>query len=91
MIQYDNIPKLLTSLEKLAKATLRTDRFAFSEVEYEVDGLKITVFNDGRGKNMFVVTVENVSVHFNALNRIEELKALITKAKVHLDTHKVAF
>jgi hypothetical protein len=91
MIQYDNISKLLASLDKLEGATIKTDRFAFSEVEYEVDGLKIVVFNDGRGKVMFVIGVENVSVHFNALNRLGEFKHLIARAKEHLDAHKVEF
>lgn len=91
MIQYDNVPKLLKSLDKLGAADIKTDRFAFSELEYEVDGLKIIVFNDGRGKIMFVVTIDNVSVHFNALNRLDELKNLISRAKNHLDSRKIEF
>ncbi|MGQ3214665.1 MAG: hypothetical protein ACT6U0_14280 [Shinella sp.] len=91
LIQYDHLPKLLRSLDKLAAANIKTDRFAFSEVEYEVDGLKIIVFNDGNGKIMFVISVDNVSVHFNSLARLDEFKALLSRAKTHLDSRKIEF
>ncbi|MBW8283774.1 MAG: hypothetical protein K0M55_09240 [Rhizobium sp.] len=91
LLQYDNLPKLIASIDKLAGSNIKTDRFAFSEVEYEVDGVKIIVFNDARGKILFVICIGSVSVHFNGLNRLPEFKELILRAKRHLDQHRIEF
>lgn len=91
MVNVENVPKLIKSLGKLSEATIKTDRFAFSEVEYEVDGLKFIVFNDGKGKTMFVVSVDNVSVHFNNLSRLDEIKNLIAKAQSYIDSRRIEF
>lgn len=91
MVQQANLPRLLGALDKLKKATITTDRFAFSEVEYEVDGLKIIVFNDSRGKLMFVIIAGGVSVHFNVHSRLVEFEDLIIKAKQYIDMRKIEF
>ncbi|MCV3241044.1 hypothetical protein [Mesorhizobium sp. ZC-5] len=91
LIQYDNVPKLLTSLERLEKAVIKTDRFAYSEIEYDVDGLRIIVFNDARGKIMFVISAMNVSIHFSTIASLTTLRGLIERAYKHLDCFKLDF
>ncbi|MBA1141780.1 hypothetical protein [Mesorhizobium neociceri] len=90
-IQHDNIDKLLVAIDKLSNVSIKSDRFAFYEVEFEIDGLKIIVFNDGRGRTMFNIFPGNISVTFTALHRIAELRELIVKAKKHLDAHKIEY
>ncbi len=85
LISYDNLEKLISSLEKLNKIIINTTRFNFSEVEYEVEGLKVIAFNDARGKMMFAVTASGVSAHFNQFTRLPELRDLIARAKSYLD------
>lgn len=91
MIAYDNVAKLLTALEKLSGIVIKTDRFAFSEIEYDVDGLKVIVFNNERGKVMFALIAGNVSVHFNSIGQLEEFRGLVFRAKQHLDRIKMEF
>lgn len=91
IIQLDNVPKLLAAIGKLADVLIKTDRFSFSEVEYEVDQLKLIVYNDSRGKHLFLVSINNVSVHFESLNRLRELGNLVAKAKMHIDQHMIEF
>ncbi|WP_442577592.1 hypothetical protein ACSBOB_18650 [Mesorhizobium sp. ASY16-5R] len=90
-IQFDNVEKFLRAIDRLEKAVITTDRFAFSEIEYDVDGLKVVVFNDGRGKIMFVVTVGGVSVHFPSMSQLADLRGLIRRGYEHLRQHKVEF
>lgn len=91
VIQYDHLPKLLGAMERLQTATINTNRFQFSEVEFEIDGLKLIVFNDARGKLMFAVSIGAISVHFSSTMQLGDLRTLIGRAKQHLDTNKIEF
>ncbi|KUM26938.1 hypothetical protein AU467_18325 [Mesorhizobium loti] len=90
-IQYDNIEKLIVAIDKLSNVSIKADRFAFYEVEFEIDGLKIIVFNDARGRTMFNISVANITVTFVAIHRIAELRELILRAKKHLDANKFEY
>lgn len=91
MISYDKISKTLNALERLEGANIRTDRFSFTEVEYDVDGAKFIVFNDQRGRIMFCVVAGGVTAHFTSLAQLADIRLLIGKAKAHIDQHRVAF
>lgn len=91
VISYDHVDNFLRALGQLERTTITRDRFAFSEVEYDVDGLKIVVFNDARGKLMFVITVGTVSVHFPAMSSLTTFKGLVSKAKEYLEKRRLEF
>ncbi len=88
-VAYDNLDRLISALGQLQFTTINNERFVFTEVEYEIDGFKTIVFNNERGGMMFALSAESVSIHFNGLGKLGELKSLIEKAKKHLDGTKV--
>lgn len=89
LIQYDNIDKLIMAIDKIGNAKINSDRFSFSEIQYDIDGFSLIVFNNDRGKIMFAATTGTSSAHFNNIDRIFELKKLIQKSKDTLDTKRV--
>ncbi|TGS89394.1 hypothetical protein EN817_03350 [Mesorhizobium sp. M3A.F.Ca.ET.174.01.1.1] len=91
LVQYDNLDKLLANLDRLSKINITTDRFKFSEVEYEIDGLKIILFNDNRGKTLFNISTGSISATFSPITRINEFRVLIEKAKKHLEVHRIEY
>jgi len=91
LIQFSNVTKLISAMERLQNATPATDRFQFSEIEFDVDHLRVVVFNDERKKLMFAVIVEQIGVHFSAMGQLRELRDLIIRAKQHLDANKIDF
>lgn len=84
-VEYDNLDRLLAVLTTMQSTNIQTDRFKFTEVEYEIDGLKIIVFNNDRGSLLWALSAESVSIHFNSLNTLGEFIALVERAKSHLD------
>jgi hypothetical protein len=89
LIKLKNVEKLLSSIDSLSRANITRDRFAFTEYQYEVDGLKIVVFNNDRGQIMFMIGTENISTHFTEISRLQEFRNLIQKAKMHLERARV--
>ena len=91
LVHYDHLDKLIESLERLTSITIKTDRFSFTEVEYDVDGLSIVVFNTAQGQVLFAVGSGGVQVHFRAMSQLSDLKNLVVRAKAHLDKNRVDF
>lgn len=91
IIEYDRIDDFLSMLDKLAMTNISTDRFSFSEVEYEINGFKIIVFNNDRGSLMVAFTSEGVSMHLSSVSKIPELRRLVANAKECLDRNRVNF
>lgn len=89
-ISYDNVDRLLSALGRMQFTNIDTSRFKFTEVEYEIDGLKVIVFNNDRGDLMFAVSAETVSVHFNSIAKLGDLKALIERTKSHLEKTRIS-
>lgn len=90
-IQYENIPNLIAMLHKMESVSISTDRFKFSEIEYEVDDFKTIVFNTERGGLMVSLSSGIVSVHLNAVSKISEFISLLSLAKDILDKNKANF
>lgn len=88
-ISFDNVEKLMSVLDRLQFTTISTDRYKFTEIEFEVDGFKIIVFNNERGGLMFALSAESASIHFNGLTKLSELKGLFDAAKRHLVKTKI--
>jgi hypothetical protein len=84
-VDSDNIDRLLSVLDTMQSTRINTDRFKFTEVEFEVDGLKIIVFNNEKGSLLWALSADGVSIHFNSLAKLSELKSVIERAKTHLD------
>jgi hypothetical protein len=88
VVGYDNIQSLIDAIERMSHLTISSDRFSFSEIEYEVDGLSIIIFNNDRGKLQFAVTAGNTTVHFSSMADLNTLRVLVVRAKEHIDRHK---
>lgn len=88
-LPYNDTDRFLLALEKMEFANINADRFKFTEMQYEVEGLKITVFNNDRGGLMWALSADAVQIHFNSLSKIGDFKRLIEKAKAHLDQTKI--
>lgn len=89
-IPYEEVDKFSYMLNKLASTKISVDRFAFSEVQYEIDDLKITVFNTSRGSTMVALTCGGITVHLPQVDKLSTLSELVGRAKSHLDQHKLA-
>lgn len=89
-VSYEDLDRLIFMLDKLAATNIKVDRFDYSEVQYEIDGLKIIVFNTTRGDTMVAVTCDGNTVHLPQVSKLTNLRELIQKAKGHLDQHKLA-
>lgn len=85
-VAYENVDRLIAAVQRLRTATISRDRFQFTELEFEVDDLKIIVFNNDHGSLMFALSAESTSIHFNDLSKLGQFQALLEKAKGHLDT-----
>ena len=86
-VEYRNVENLLSILEKFESTNITTERFKFTEVEYEIDGFKIIVFNNDRGTVMVALSVGAVTIHFGSLSSIRELRSLLERAQEHLKQH----
>lgn len=89
LIDVDDVDKLISRLQSFELITFDASRFAFSEIEYEIDDLKIVAFNDARGKAMGCISIKGASVHINPLSRMKEIRILIEKAKTFIDGIRV--
>jgi len=86
-VDYENVDRLVAAVQRLRTARISRDRFQFTELEFEVDGLKVIVFNNDRGDMMFALSAEATSIHFNTLSKLEQFEALLERAKGHLETY----
>lgn len=87
-VSYGDVEKLISALNKLQSTSIKRDRFSFSEVQYEVNDIKIIVFNNDRGDLMVALSCNGVSMHLSSISKLANLTALIEDAKSHLDRHK---
>ena len=88
-INYRDVDDVLAMLDKLSSTNITTDRFQFSEVQYEIDGFSVIVFNNDRGSLMVALTHAGVTVHLNSVSKIAELRKLIASAKDCLSQRKI--
>jgi hypothetical protein len=89
-ISYNDISKFLSVLNKLEMTSIKRDRFSFSEVQYEINDIKVIVFNNDRGDLMVALTCGGVSIHLSSVSKLANLRALVEEAKSHLDRHKLS-
>jgi hypothetical protein len=90
-IQYDNLQNLIIMLQKMEMVSISTDRFKFSEIEYEVDDFKTIVFNTERGGLMVALSSGIVSIHLNVVSKIGDFVVLLNRAKEIIDKNKRSF
>ena len=88
-VGYKDLERFVSMLDKLTNTNISTDRFDFSEVQYELDGFRIIVFNNDRGSLMVALSHEGVTVHFTSVSSISDLRKLVTSAKESLDRYKI--
>ncbi|MDO6413735.1 hypothetical protein Q4F19_05010 [Sphingomonas sp. BIUV-7] len=88
-VAYKDIDRLTSMSKRLETTSISTDRFSFSEVQYEIGDLKIIVFNTDRGTSMAIIKSSNVSVTLSSPSKLSAFTALIEKARAHLDINKV--
>ncbi|HYG31230.1 MAG TPA: hypothetical protein VD887_13575 [Allosphingosinicella sp.] len=88
-INYKDIDRFSSVLDKLTFTSITTDRFSFSEVQYEINDLSIIVFNTDRGTLMVAISHGGVTIHFTSVSKIADLRKLVLAAKDCLDLHKV--
>ena len=84
-INRKDIDSFVQALEKLEYTAIHKDRFQFTEVQYEVGEIKITVFNNAQNALMWAFQCESLSSHFNSMGKIGDLKRLVEQACAHLD------
>lgn len=89
-VSYENVDRLLSAISRMQFTNIDTTRFKFTEVEYEIDGFKIIVFNNDRGSLMFALSADSVSVHFNSIAKLGDIKTLIERAKSHLEETRIS-
>ena len=84
LVKFDDLDSVISALEKLATTHITTERFQFSEVEFEISGLRFIVFNNERGSMMFAVECNGLSIHFSSLSKISEISNFLRQAKAIL-------
>ena len=88
-ISYREIDRFISALDKMSATNINSDRFEFTEVEYEIDTLNVIVFNNDIGSLMVAFSCEGVSVHTGSLYKIIEFQNLIKKAKDILEKNRI--
>lgn len=88
VIGTNDADRFISMLRKLETTTISTDRFSFSEVQYEINDLSVIVFNNDRGSLMVAVTCNGVTIHLTSVSKIAHLIQLVERAKSHLDQHR---
>lgn len=88
-VAYNDVERLVAMLKKLEGTSISTDRFALSEVQYEVGDLKIVVFNTDRGSTMAAINVHGMSAHLNSAEKLSSFTKLIENAKKHIENNKM--
>lgn len=79
-VGLENAEKLMASIEQLANAKISTDRFAMSEIETNVDDLRIVVFNTDKGRIHAGVEAAGVMCHFFKQTDLLDLLKLVSLA-----------
>lgn len=88
-VSYDEIDKMVSMLRKLETTSISKERFAFSEVQYEVNDIRFIVFNTAHGSTMVAVSASGVSIHFASLAKLSALTDMILVAKQHIEKHRI--
>jgi hypothetical protein len=85
MIDYFEIEEVIASLASLAKLSQRKHAFAsFHNSFTSKGGINFVIFNDQRGRTNFSVRIESACAYFNEVRKLEELSAMLSKAKEKL-------
>ncbi|QYJ06406.1 hypothetical protein [Qipengyuania flava] len=89
LVKLSDLDALIPALDRLATTNITTERFQFSEVEFEISGLSFIVFNNERGSMMFAVGCNGLTVHFNSLSKISEISKYVREVKRLLGEKKL--
>lgn len=88
-VAYDDVTRQIAAIDRLSAFNPHAVKYKQIEVEFSLEsGLKLVVFNDGKGKLMFSVTAQTATAYFGDLLRLGELKRLISKAKIVIDENR---
>lgn len=88
-LAQENITQFVSALERLQTTAISRDRFDFTEIQFELEGNKVTVFNNDRGELFWAFQVEGLSIHFTSLAKLGDLAALVNRAKSHLEKTRI--
>jgi hypothetical protein len=89
VINYDDLEKVDKAIERLLATNPDSTKFKQIEVEFGIEtGFKLIVFNDQKGKLMAAVCAGNATMHFGDLIKLTEVRALLSKAKMIIDTNR---
>ena len=83
-VQSKNFDQFIANLEKLEQTNIDQERFKFTEVQFELDDVKITVFNNDRNDLMWACEILGQSVHFHSLEEVTNLRMLVEKSRAYL-------
>ncbi|MFI0394645.1 hypothetical protein [Paracoccus jiaweipingae] len=83
-VAQDNAEKLISSLDNMASSRIERQGFPMVEVETEVDGLRIIVFNMRNGKVVALVEADGESIYLNSQSDLFDLSKLASLALDHL-------
>ncbi|MEZ5715706.1 MAG: hypothetical protein R3D85_11360 [Paracoccaceae bacterium] len=86
-VPIENAEKLIASLEQMANANLSTDRFALTEIEINVDDLRIVVFNTDRGRVHAAIEADGATCHLMKQSELLDLSKLVSMALQHLKSN----
>lgn len=87
VVAVENAEKLIASIEHLANVTITTDRFALSEIETVVDGLRIVLFNTERGKIHAAIDADGTTCHLLQQSELFQLSHLVRISLEHLQSN----
>lgn len=83
-VAEENAEKLISSLETLANAHITTEKYALTEVETNVDELRVVVFNTEAGSIMAAVEAQGTICHLMMQRELLDLAKLVSLALEHL-------
>lgn len=89
LVRFEDVDDLISALKRLASTNINTERFQFSEVEFEISGISFIVFNNDRGSMMLAVSCNGTTVHFSSISKVSEIANNIESAKALLDDNKL--
>lgn len=89
LVRYEDLDDLIVALKKLSSTNITTERFLYSEVEFEISGLSFIVFNNDRGKIMLMIGCNGTSVHFSSISKVSEISQYVVKVKTLLGERRL--
>ncbi len=83
-VAAEHAERLIKSLDQLAGVKISTNRFALTEVESVVDGLRVVAFNTDRGQVRAAVSSGIATCHLTQQSDLFDLSKLVSLALDHL-------